>query len=68
MFVCICKAVTDSQLQERVATGADSVRTLSRCTGLGTECGKCVCFARERIDHHKDALQEQAQELAQEVA
>lgn len=64
MYVCVCKAVTDSQVQNSVATGADSVRTLSRGTGLGTECGKCVCFARERIKHHKNAQLELAEQIA----
>jgi len=60
MYVCICKEVTDHQIQQSVAAGIQSVREVSRCTGLGTQCGKCVCFARERIEHHraKDAMRE----------
>jgi len=57
MYVCICKEVTDSQLRQSVEAGVQSVREVSRCTGLGSQCGKCVCFARERIDHHRDSLQ-----------
>lgn len=55
MYVCICTAVTDAHVQSRVAAGEDRVRTLSRCTGLGAECGKCLSFAHQRIKHHKDA-------------
>ena len=55
MYVCVCKAVTDSQVQSSVAAGVDSVRTISRCTGLGSECGKCVSFAHQRVKHHKSA-------------
>ncbi len=64
MYVCVCKAITDSQVQSRVEAGEDSVRTLSRCTGLGTECGKCVSFAHQRIKHHKDAQLEPAKQVA----
>ncbi|WP_210396234.1 (2Fe-2S)-binding protein [Motiliproteus sediminis] len=53
MYVCVCKEVTDSQLQQVVVEGADNLRQASRCTGLGTQCGKCFCFARERIEHHR---------------
>ncbi|MEH6824090.1 MAG: (2Fe-2S)-binding protein [Motiliproteus sp.] len=64
MYVCVCKAVTDAQVQDRVAMGGDSVRALSRCTGLGTECGKCIGFARERIAHHQSARHELGQQVA----
>lgn len=64
MYVCVCKAVTDSELQNNVEAGAESVRHVSRSTGLGTECGKCVCFARERIEHHRSAMLELAEQIA----
>lgn len=64
MYICVCKAITDSQVQSSVASGVDSVRTLSRGTGLGTECGKCVGFAQQRLKHHKDAQLELATQVA----
>ncbi len=68
MYVCVCKAVTDAKLEQCVASGADSVRKLSRCTGLGTECGKCVGFARQRMGHHQEAASARQLALAQQVA
>ena len=49
MYVCVCKAVSDSKIKRMVRDGATRLRELSRDTGLGTCCGKCVPAARELI-------------------
>ena len=46
MIVCICKAVSDRHIRSAVNGGVCSVTELSRKTGLGTCCGKCVPEAR----------------------
>ena len=51
MFVCICKAVSDTRIRAAVAEGrAISLRDLSRELALGTCCGKCVPQAKEVLD------------------
>jgi bacterioferritin-associated ferredoxin len=50
MFICVCKAVSDKRIRRAVADGATTVRDLSRSTGLGTCCGKCVPAARELLE------------------
>jgi bacterioferritin-associated ferredoxin len=48
MYVCVCKAVSDRQIQRAVREdGVVSLRELTRDYGLGTCCGKCVPQARE---------------------
>lgn len=48
MIICVCKAVSDKSIRRNVASGeVISLRDLSRETGLGTCCGKCVPAARE---------------------
>jgi len=42
MIVCVCKAVSERHIRSAVKGGALSMRDLSRRTGLGTCCGKCV--------------------------
>lgn len=42
MYVCICKAVSDRRIRRAVGEGATTLRELRECTGLGTNCGKCV--------------------------
>ncbi|MEZ5509271.1 MAG: (2Fe-2S)-binding protein [Gammaproteobacteria bacterium] len=46
MYVCICKAVTDKQIQEYRQQGVNSFRELRECTGIATQCGKCTNDAR----------------------
>lgn len=41
MYVCICNAVTESQVKEAIAGGADSHHALAECLGVGTCCGSC---------------------------
>lgn len=48
MYICVCKAVTESRLRRTVEAGeAVSLRDLTRELGVGTGCGKCVPAARE---------------------
>jgi bacterioferritin-associated ferredoxin len=49
MIVCVCKAVSDRHIRSAVTAGVSCVRELSRQTGLGTCCGKCVPEARATL-------------------
>jgi len=41
MYICVCKAVTDSQILTAIEKGACSRKQLTQCLGLGKDCGKC---------------------------
>jgi bacterioferritin-associated ferredoxin len=56
MFVCICKSVTDTQIREAIANGAQSFNEVRRQLGVATQCCKCLPFARSVVD---DALEQQ---------
>lgn len=45
MFVCICNAVTDRQIQELVDAGAQSLSDLKTQLGVATCCGCCSDLA-----------------------
>ena len=47
MYVCLCNAVTDSQIAQAVRGGCRDVADLSRELGLGTGCGSCLAFTEE---------------------
>lgn len=48
MIVCVCKSVSDKHIRRLAQDGeVISLRDLTRETGLGTCCGKCVPMARE---------------------
>ena len=55
MYVCLCKGVTDHQIRGAIMEGCCSYREVRESTGVGTQCGKCACFAKELV---RDTLTE----------
>lgn len=59
MYVCLCKAVTDRQLESAMEQGLCSRRQLVECFGVGRDCGKCNkdiaaildCRQRRLLEH-----------------
>ncbi|MDO4879319.1 MAG: (2Fe-2S)-binding protein [Neisseria sp.] len=45
MFVCICNAITDHQIKETVAAGANTLDDLQAQLGVATCCGCCKDLA-----------------------
>jgi bacterioferritin-associated ferredoxin len=41
MYICVCKAVTDSQIRTAIEQGVCTRKKLTHCFGLGKDCGKC---------------------------
>jgi bacterioferritin-associated ferredoxin len=41
MWVCHCRAVTDSKVRQIIAAGADDEIEIGRECGAGTGCGSC---------------------------
>lgn len=50
MYVCICHAVTDTQIKQAVENGCCSYREVRDCHSVGKTCGRCVPEARQLID------------------
>lgn len=47
MYVCLCTGVTDHQIREAAENGCTSMRQLGKELGVGRQCGRCACTARE---------------------
>ncbi len=47
MYVCVCNAVTDRQVQHAVREGATRMRDLREQLGVAGDCGKCACCANQ---------------------
>jgi bacterioferritin-associated ferredoxin len=41
MWVCHCRAVTDSHVRQAIAAGANDEAEIGRVCGAGTGCGSC---------------------------
>lgn len=55
MYVCLCKAITDTQIRQAAENGCESMRDLNKELGVATQCGKCGKDARQIL---KDVKQE----------
>ncbi|TCM71006.1 bacterioferritin-associated ferredoxin [Acinetobacter calcoaceticus] len=50
MYVCLCRGITDQDIQDAVANGSESFREVRDLLDLGTCCGRCVPEARALIN------------------
>ena len=41
MYVCICNAITDTQIREAARSGAGNLWDLQRELGVSSNCGTC---------------------------
>ena len=57
MYACICKAVTDVEVQKAVDDGACTLADVSRaCRGAGGDCGSCRAYIARVIDERRVTL------------
>lgn len=49
MYICVCKAVTDTQLRTAIDSGLCTRRQLTHCLGVGKSCGKCNKEVKELL-------------------
>ena len=49
MYICICNAVTQRQVEECARSGAASVEDLTSQLGVGAGCGRCRECATELL-------------------
>lgn len=49
MILCLCKAVSDREVDDAIRRGASSTSAVGQVCGAGTDCGACVSAIEERI-------------------
>ena len=61
MFVCVCRAVTDKDIDKAVQQqGCCSMRDLRNVLGVATQCGRCALTAKEVLN---DSLAKMAHDI-----
>ena len=50
LYVCICKAVSDRDIKEAVANGAEDLLTIQSRLGAATGCGSCAEYTTQVIN------------------
>jgi bacterioferritin-associated ferredoxin len=54
MFVCVCNAVTESEVDEAISGGASTPEEVAYCTGAGTRCGTCRPVVAAMLERAED--------------
>ena len=49
MYVCLCQGVTDGHIRDAIYEGCCSYRDVRENLGVGTQCGKCACMAKQVV-------------------
>jgi len=57
MFICICNAITERQVQSAVAAGASTLSDLQAQLGVGACCGCCSETAQDYLPGGRHAGQ-----------
>ena len=58
MYVCLCNALTDRDLQPHTMGGSASVSMVYRACGCQPQCGKCVPMVRQMLRQSEIAAQQ----------
>jgi bacterioferritin-associated ferredoxin len=68
MLVCICKGITDKDIENAVHEGATGFGDVHAALGIGSSCGQCATYAKNLVKETISQLQlSQNFNLAQEV-
>lgn len=51
MYICLCKAVTQKQIEHSVSQGANYAQ-LREELGVGTDCGSCGQCAKQLVNEY----------------
>jgi len=49
MFVCLCKSVTDHQINDAVDNGVTSFEAMQSHLSVSSACGACTCEVKKLI-------------------
>ncbi len=49
MFVCVCHAITDREIDQAVDSGAVTLNQLKDELDVGTSCGTCADYIEQRL-------------------
>ena len=57
MYVCVCLAVTESEVRAAIASGATSREVVTRHCRAGGDCGACHGMIDQMIEDHLEEEQ-----------
>lgn len=55
MYICVCNAVTETDIKKAVKNGANCLHHLETSLGVSNQCGSCVCDAAACLERTLEA-------------
>ncbi len=55
MYICICNAIKDSQIEQALHEGKLSISELRQHLAFASRCGKCTSAMRDMLKEHLKA-------------
>ena len=55
MYICVCNAVTETDIKKAVKDGANCLRHLQTKLGVSNQCGSCLSDASNCLDRALDS-------------
>ncbi|WP_394830948.1 bacterioferritin-associated ferredoxin [Pendulispora rubella] len=56
MFVCICNAVTESEVRAAIHEGARSREEVTQACQAGGDCGSCHHMIEDMVEEHEELI------------
>lgn len=56
MYVCVCLAVTKTEVEDAIEGGAVTRESVTRACGAGGDCGACHGMIADMIEDHVEEL------------
>ena len=49
MYVCLCRGITEKQINRQIALGVDALEKLQKQLGDGVDCGNCCDYLQQML-------------------
>jgi len=49
MYVCLCRGITERQVQKAINDGCSDYADVRKKLQIGTQCGKCAYFVKQIV-------------------
>ncbi|MGB6243046.1 MAG: (2Fe-2S)-binding protein [Castellaniella sp.] len=66
MYICVCNAISERQVQEAIAQGAADLGDLQAQLGIATCCGQCADTATDYLPGGRYAVEHVSEAVAPE--
>ena len=53
MYICLCRGVTDHQIQQAIEHGSNDIKSMRKALGVACQCCKCLPEIHTLLKEHQ---------------